>query len=53
VLSTGNSIGTPALLPDGSIAHESLMVGTEEFPPHVTSPRRLDPAEYDESEVRQ
>jgi NADH-quinone oxidoreductase subunit J len=53
VLSTGNSIGTPALLPDGSIAHESLMVGREEFPAHVSSPRRLDPAEYDESEARQ
>ena len=53
VLSTGNSIGTPALLPDGSIAHESLMVGEEEFPPHITAPRRLEPADYDESEVRQ
>jgi NADH-quinone oxidoreductase subunit J len=53
VLSTGNSIGTPALLPDGSLSRESVMVGNEEFPPHVTSPRRLDPAEYDESEVRQ
>ena len=27
VLSTGNSIGTPALLPDGTISHESVMVG--------------------------
>jgi NADH-quinone oxidoreductase subunit J len=53
VLSTGNSVGTPALLPDGSIAHESLMVGEEEFPPHITSPRRLEPADYEESEVRQ
>ncbi|MDT4920534.1 MAG: NADH-quinone oxidoreductase subunit [Pseudonocardiales bacterium] len=53
VLSTGNAIGTPALLPDGSIAHESVMVGLEEFPPHIESPRRLDPADYDESEVRQ
>jgi NADH-quinone oxidoreductase subunit J len=52
VLSTGNSIGTPALLPDGSISHESVMVGEEEFPPHITSPRRLEPADYDESEVR-
>jgi NADH-quinone oxidoreductase subunit J len=52
VLSTGNSIGTPALLPDGSISHESVMVGEEEFPPHITSPRRLDPADYDESEIR-
>jgi NADH-quinone oxidoreductase subunit J len=53
VLSTGNSIGTPALLPDGSISHESVMVGGEEFPPHVTSPRRLEPADYEDSEVRQ
>jgi NADH-quinone oxidoreductase subunit J len=53
VLSTGNAVGTPALLPDGSISHESVMVGLEEFPPHVESPRRLEPAEYEESEVRQ
>jgi NADH-quinone oxidoreductase subunit J len=53
VLSTGNSIGTPALLPDGSIAHESVMVGDEEFPPHVRSPRRLEPGDYEQSEVRQ
>lgn len=53
VLSTGNSIGTPALLPDGSISHESVMVGDEEFPPHITSPARLEPADYEPSEVRQ
>ncbi len=53
VLSTGNSIGTPALLPDGTISHDSLMVGEEEFPARVGAPRRLEPAEYDESEVRQ
>jgi NADH-quinone oxidoreductase subunit J len=29
VLSSGNAIGTPALLPDGSISHESVMVGGE------------------------
>jgi NADH-quinone oxidoreductase subunit J len=52
VLSTGNSIGTPALLPDGSISYESVMVGTEEFPPHVTAPARLDPADYSDGEVR-
>jgi NADH-quinone oxidoreductase subunit J len=54
VLSTGNSIGTPALLPDGTVARESLMVGHEDFSevggPH---PRALDPADYEESEVRQ
>jgi len=33
VLSSGNAIGTPALLPDGSIAHESVMVSTGELPP--------------------
>jgi NADH-quinone oxidoreductase subunit J len=27
VLSSGNSIGTPALLPDGTLSHESIMVG--------------------------
>jgi NADH-quinone oxidoreductase subunit J len=53
VLSTGNSIGTPALLPDGSVSHESVMVGDEEFPPQVTSPRRLEPADYHDGEVRQ
>src|SRR5262249_45483668 len=53
VLSTGNSIGTPALLPDGTISHESLLVGEEEFPPHIAAPRRLEPADYDQSEVRQ
>ena len=33
VLSSGNSIGTPALLPDGSISHESVMAGVAEFAP--------------------
>jgi NADH-quinone oxidoreductase subunit J len=28
VLSSGNAIGTPALLPDGSIAHESVLAST-------------------------
>jgi NADH-quinone oxidoreductase subunit J len=28
VLSSGNSIGTPALLPDGSISHESVLAST-------------------------
>jgi NADH-quinone oxidoreductase subunit J len=52
VLSTGNAIGTPALLPDGSISHESVMVGNEEFPPHVSAARRLDPADVEPGEVR-
>jgi len=29
VLSSGNAVGTPALLPDGSIATESLITGTQ------------------------
>jgi NADH-quinone oxidoreductase subunit J len=43
VLSSGNSIGTPALLPDGSIATESVLAstpGTRELPP--TSPPEED-----------
>jgi NADH-quinone oxidoreductase subunit J len=52
VLATGNSIGTPALLPDGSISHESLMVGQEEFVALDKSPRALDPADYGKSEAR-
>jgi NADH-quinone oxidoreductase subunit J len=53
VLSTGNAIGTPALLPDGSTAYESVMVGEEEFPPHVSAPRALETSDYEPSEVRQ
>ena len=52
VLSTGNSIGTPALLPDGSIARESVMTATMDFPEYRGNPRALDPADYDDSEVR-
>jgi NADH-quinone oxidoreductase subunit J len=53
VLSTGNAIGTPALLPDGSISTESVMIGSEEFPPVVGAPRALGTADYEQSEVRQ
>ncbi|MEO9140193.1 MAG: NADH-quinone oxidoreductase subunit J [Jatrophihabitans sp.] len=52
VLSTGNSIGTPALLPDGSISQESVMAGTHEFPPYEGRPGALEPADLDDSEVR-
>jgi NADH-quinone oxidoreductase subunit J len=52
VLSTGNAIGTPALLPDGTIAHESVMVGLEEYPPYVAVPHALDPADVQPGEVR-
>ena len=52
VLSTGNSIGTPALLPDGSIAHESVMAGTSEFAAvRRRPPARCRPSDYDDSEV--
>ncbi|WP_375491513.1 NADH-quinone oxidoreductase subunit J [uncultured Jatrophihabitans sp.] len=54
VLSTGNSIGTPALLPDGTIAPESVMVGDEDFEFNTNvNQRALDPADYHDSEVRQ
>ncbi|SHG07745.1 NADH dehydrogenase subunit J [Jatrophihabitans endophyticus] len=52
VLSTGNSIGTPALLPDGTISHESTMVGHEEFPPYEGVPGVLDPSDYSDAEAR-
>jgi NADH-quinone oxidoreductase subunit J len=35
VLSSGNSIGTPALLPDGSISRESVMAGVSEYAPNA------------------
>ena len=53
VLSTGNSIGTPALLPDGTIARESVMTGLQEFPVDQPNQRALSPADYDDAEVRQ
>jgi NADH-quinone oxidoreductase subunit J len=53
VLSTGNSIGTPALLADGSISHESVMAGLQEFEPDTGIPGALATGDYDDSEVRQ
>ena len=54
VLSTGNSVGTPALLPDGTISQESLVAGSHEFEPYEgVVPAALDPADYEPSEVRQ
>jgi NADH-quinone oxidoreductase subunit J len=53
VFSTGNSIGTPALLPDGTVSRESIMVGNENFddvPGY--NPRALDPGHYTDSETR-
>ncbi|GAB2484212.1 NADH-quinone oxidoreductase subunit J [Jatrophihabitans fulvus] len=52
VLSTGNSIGTPALLPDGSISHESVMAGREEFDLHEPPAGLLGTGDYDDSETR-
>ena len=56
VLSSGNSIGTPALLPDGSISHESVMAGVrgaEQGPSHPERERerrQLGDAALDEAE---
>jgi NADH-quinone oxidoreductase subunit J len=53
VLATGNSIGTPALLPDGTVSRESIMTGLQEFPIDEPNQRALSPADYDDAEVRQ
>jgi NADH-quinone oxidoreductase subunit J len=53
VLSTGNSIGTPALLPDGTIARESVMTGAQEYAVDRPNERALSPADYDDAEARQ
>lgn len=47
VLSSGNSIGTPALLPDGSISHESVMAGLETFEPSPLVQHELEELEAD------
>ena len=52
VLSTGNSVGTPALLADGSISQESLIVGGEKFPTYPGHTAALGTGEYEDSEVR-
>jgi len=41
VLSSGNSIGTPALLPDGSVSPESVMAGTH-VGPQLPSPGEVE-----------
>jgi len=53
VLSTGNSIGTPALLPDGTVSRESIMTGLQEYPIDEPNQRALSPADYDDAEARQ
>jgi NADH-quinone oxidoreductase subunit J len=45
VLASGNSIGTPALLPDGTVSHESVMAGLETFGPDVQVARELEEIE--------
>jgi NADH-quinone oxidoreductase subunit J len=45
VLSSGNAIGTPALLPDGSISVESVMASTPGGVQHAALPGTLDPPE--------
>jgi NADH-quinone oxidoreductase subunit J len=42
VLSSGNAVGTPALLPDGTISHESVMAGLEQFTPSPRVQHELD-----------
>jgi NADH-quinone oxidoreductase subunit J len=53
VLSSGDSIGTPALLPDGTVSHESVMAGMQSWEPTVGVERALDPADYRAAEARQ
>ena len=54
VLSTGNSIGTPALLPDGTISRESVMVAAaEDLEPRPRQPARArDRPSTSDSEIR-
>jgi NADH-quinone oxidoreductase subunit J len=53
VLSTGNSVATPALLPDGTVSRESVMVGVSEWEPVGFVNRALDPADVQPGEVRE
>jgi NADH-quinone oxidoreductase subunit J len=53
VLSTGNSIGTPALLPDGTVSRESVMAGVSDFGGLSGAVERaLEPADYEPGEGR-
>jgi NADH-quinone oxidoreductase subunit J len=53
VLSTGNSIATPALLPDGTVSRESVMVGISQWEPTGFVERALNPADVQPGEARQ
>ena len=52
VLSTGNSIGTPALLPDGSISHGVGHGRHRTSSRAYAGTRRARPRDYDDSEAR-
>jgi NADH-quinone oxidoreductase subunit J len=51
VLSSGNSVGTPALLPDGSLSQESVMSGTRSGAPRPSPLER--PREQRELQARE
>jgi NADH-quinone oxidoreductase subunit J len=53
VLSTGNSVATPALLPDGTVARESVMAGVSEWEGIGYVERALEPADVQPGEARQ
>jgi NADH-quinone oxidoreductase subunit J len=53
VLSTGNSVATPALLPDGTVSRESVMAGVQSFEPVGYVERALDPADVQPGEARE
>ena len=53
VLSTGNSVATPALLPDGTLARESVMTGVQSWPAVGYVERALDPADVQPGGARQ
>jgi NADH-quinone oxidoreductase subunit J len=52
VFSTTNAIGTPALLPDGTLSQESVIIGEEQFPVRPPNELALDTSHYEDSEVR-
>jgi len=53
VLSTGNSVATPALLPDGTVARESVMAGVSSWETPGYVERALEPADVQPGEARE
>jgi len=53
VLSTGNSVATPALLPDGTVARESVMAGVSSWETPGYVERALEPADVQPGETRE